>query len=110
MKSDIITVVSVVDAFEIQAHTPGSKHAPGLDVVFDGRQCRYQLPRIGKEIELLRPDGSTSEAQVEEIKEHGDGRSFFFLALHKSDAPIGTVMSWSTEKRSRRHQRQATKR
>jgi hypothetical protein len=90
-----MTIAAVKDAFELRANTVGSEHAPGLVVVFDGRQCGYHLPPIGGVVELLRPDGSSGEAIVGEIKEHGDGRSFFFGGLHQDDAPIGTVMSWS---------------
>jgi hypothetical protein len=92
-----IIIVAVKDAFEIKSNVSGSVHAPGLVVVFDGRQCGYHLPSLGGVVELLRPDGSTSEASVAEIKEHGEGRSFFFGGLKQNDAPIGTVMSWSTE-------------
>jgi len=87
-------VVSVKDSFEVKANTPGSDHAPGLVVVFDGRQCRFEMPPLGAEVELLRPDGIVRKAVVQEQKEHGDGRSFFFAGLRLDDAPIGTVLSW----------------
>jgi hypothetical protein len=100
-------VVSVMDAFEIKPHTAGSEHAPGLVIVFDGRQCSFDLPAIGQIVELLRPDGSNIDAPVGEIKEHGEGRSFFFAGLQREDAPIGTVISWLTAKseaaRARQH-------
>jgi hypothetical protein len=86
--------VSVTDAFDIKANTPGSNHEPGLVVIFDGRQCRFRLPAIGTSVDLLLPDGQSRSALVAEIKEHGDGRSFFFAALTRADAPVGTILSW----------------
>lgn len=90
-----LLVVSVQDAFEIKPNRPGSNHAPGLVVIFDGRQCGFHLPPLGSAIDLIRPDGSSGRATVQEIKEHGDGRSFFFPSMHRDDAPVGTVLYWS---------------
>jgi hypothetical protein len=95
MSDTNVIIVSVVDSFEIKVNTPGSDHAPGVVVVFDGRQCAFLLPTIGSRVELLRPDGSTRRTTVDEIKEHGDGRSFFFAGLTRADAPIGTIVTWS---------------
>ena len=86
--------VSVVDSFDIRANTPGSHHAPGLVVMIDGRQCGFQLPTLGDRVEFRRPDGVVTIGQIEEIKEHGEGRSFFISTLTRADAPIGSVMSW----------------
>lgn len=86
--------VAVTDAFEIKANRPGSEHEPGLVVIFDGRQCGFCLPALGSSVSVLRPDGTRGAARVTESKEHGDGRSFFFPGLTKSDAPIGTILSW----------------
>lgn len=91
-----VTVVSVKDAFEIKANTPGSSHAPGLVVIFDGRQCGFRVPGIGSVVELLRPDGTVQRATVGEIKEHGDGRSFFFEGMKRDEAPVGTIVFWSS--------------
>lgn len=90
-------VVSVVDSFEIKPNTPGSQHAPGLVVIFDGRQCAFQLPGVGSAVDLLRPDGVARQAVVGEVKEHGEGRSFFFQGLKCDDAPIGTIVSWQVD-------------
>lgn len=90
-------VVSVKDAFEIKPNVPGSSHSPGLVVIFDGRQCRFHLPPLGSTVDLLRPDGTLRQAVVAEMKEHGEGRSFFFESLTRSDAPIGTVICWPTQ-------------
>jgi hypothetical protein len=87
--------VSVTDAFDIKPNTPGSNHEPGLVVIFDGRQCAFRLPALGTLIELLLPNGQSRTVAVSEIKEHGDGRSFFFAALTRADAPLGTILSWS---------------
>jgi hypothetical protein len=89
------SLASVKDAFEIKAGTAGSNHEAGLVIIFDGRQCGFNLPPRGSRVSLLRPDGASREAVVEEMKEHGDGRSFFFRALTKADAPIGTIVSWT---------------
>ncbi|MGA2500439.1 MAG: hypothetical protein ABSH20_22065 [Tepidisphaeraceae bacterium] len=88
-------VVSVKDAFDIKAGQPGSSHDPGLVVVFDGRQCGFDLPPLGARIDLLRPDGTTVGATIGEMKEHGDGRSFFLGGLTRNDAPVGTILYWS---------------
>ena len=87
-------VVAVTDAFAIRPNMPGSDHEPGLIVVFDGRQCGFSLPELGTSVELLRPEGTTFKCAVTEMKEHGDGRSFFFPGLKHEDAPIGTIISW----------------
>jgi hypothetical protein len=89
-----IARVSVIDAFEIKTKTPGSRHKPGLVIVFDGRQCSFRLPPVGSVVELLRLDGSRKNATIAESKQHGDGRSFFFAAAKRADAPIGTIVSW----------------
>jgi hypothetical protein len=91
-------VVSVKDAFEIKPNVPGSSHAPGLVVIFDGRQCGFELPPVGSTIELLRPDGTSCTAVVSEMKEHGDGRSFFFDGVRRDDAPVGTILSWPVKR------------
>lgn len=88
-------VVAVTDAFEIKAGRPDSDHAPGLVVVFDGRQCAFRLPSVGSRVMLLRPDGSCASASLAETKDHGDGRSFFFAGLHKADAPVGSILEWA---------------
>lgn len=90
-------LASVIDAFEIKPGTPGSRHAPGLVVVIDGRQCAFRLPRLGATVELLRPDGTKLRVVVSEMKEHGDGRTPFFAGATKATAPIGTVIAWSDE-------------
>jgi hypothetical protein len=64
-------------------------------VIFDGRQCGFELPSIGAIVEFIRPDGETGRATLAEIKEHGDGRSFFFVGLHRDDVPIGSILSWA---------------
>jgi len=87
--------VAILDAFEIRPNTVGSNHEPGVVLVFDGRQCNFNLPALGSQVQLRRPDGSTINAQVVEIKEHGEGRSLFFAGLTRAEAPIGTVASWS---------------
>jgi hypothetical protein len=90
-----VAVVSVTDSFEIKPNTAGSQHAPGVVIIFDGRQCGFQLPPVGSKINLLRPDGSRLIAILGESKEHGDGRSFFIAGARREDAPIGTVVSWA---------------
>ncbi len=90
-----LRVVSVKDAFELKANRPYSDHEPGLVVVFDGRQCGFDLPQVGEVIDLMRPDGSTIKAAFTETKIHGEGRSFFFPGMVKEQAPIGTVMYWT---------------
>lgn len=88
-------LVAVTDAFEIKPNRPGSDHAPGLVVIFDGRQCAFRLPPMGSRVMLLRPDGTVASAQITEGKEHGYGRSFFFDGLHDADAPVGTIIIWA---------------
>jgi hypothetical protein len=88
-------IVAVKDAFEIKAGTAGSNHAPGLVVIFDGRQCGFKLPPLGATVNLLRPDGASQDAVVEEVKEHGEGRSFFLRGLTLAEAPVGTIVSWT---------------
>lgn len=86
--------VAVKDAFAIRPGMPGTDHAPGLIIIIDGRQCGFDLPAMGATVDFVRPDGVSGRAVVEEMKEHGDGRSFFFGSLSKDDIPIGSVVYW----------------
>lgn len=87
-------VVAVKDAFPIRPGLIGSEHPPGLVILFDGRQCGFDLPTVGEAVEFVRPDGVSGAAVVAEMKEHGDGRSMFFRDLDKDDIPIGSVVYW----------------
>jgi hypothetical protein len=89
-----IAVVSVTDTIEMKPNRPGTDHAPGLVIVFDGRQCGCRLPARGSSINLVRPDGTQLSAPLLDVKEHGDGRSFFLPGWSKRDVPIGTIASW----------------
>jgi hypothetical protein len=88
--------VAVKDAFPIRPGLVGSDHDPGLVIIIDGRQCGFDLPSVGDVVDFVRPDGVGGRAEVAEMKEHGDGRSFFFRGLGKDDIPIGSVVYWTS--------------
>ena len=90
-----IPVVSIQETIELKANRPGSDHAPGLVILFDGRQCEFKLPLAGSTINLIRPDGTQLAAELGEVKSHGDGRSFFLPGLNKDDVPVGSIASWT---------------
>jgi hypothetical protein len=95
--------VFIKDAFEMKSNMPGSRHAPGLVVVFDGGNPRGPIPAVGCVVDVQRPDGHSFSVSVEEVKSHGSGRSFFLAGLHRIDLPIGSTISWEDDPRSWRH-------
>jgi len=85
----------VVDSFEIKPDMAGSKHAPGVIVVFDGAVCSAdRWPAVGTRITIHTLTGQTTTI-VGEIKRHGAGVSLFFAGLNSHLVPIGSVIEWS---------------
>jgi hypothetical protein len=91
-----MTVV-ITDSFEIKSGRPGSEHAAGLVVVFSC-DCTDSIPSVGFAINVRTPSGQVFELLVDEMKEHGGARSFFFHDLHKSDVPIGSQINWNDDR------------
>jgi len=85
----------VVDCFEIKPGMAGTKHAPGVVVVFDGAVCSAdRWPAVGTRITIHTLKGQTTTT-VGELKRHGTGVSLFFAGLKSDVVPIGSVIEWS---------------
>jgi len=93
---NVMTVV-VKDSFEIKSNMPGINHPPGLVVIFDALACPGRTAVAGDVVRVERPDGSDCEAAIDEVKDHGPVRSFYFRSLRKEDAPISSRLTWSDD-------------
>lgn len=90
-----MTVV-IADSIEIKSDRPGSEHAAGLVVVFPFGPTDA-APSQGCVVEIHTPSERFFELLIDEAKEHGSARSFFFRDLHKSDVPLGSRIVWSDD-------------
>lgn len=93
--------VKVKDSFEIKPGMPGIRHAPGVVLVIDAAGIN-NIPQIGSTVKLKPPHGQAYDVVVGESKKHGLGRSFFIEGLTRTDAPIGSSLSWSVPVQARR--------
>jgi len=53
------------------------------------------------------PNGLSRCLAIEETKEHGTGRSYFFGGLRREDIPIGSGISWEDDPQLWRHAEEA---
>jgi hypothetical protein len=93
--------VRVKDSFEIKPGMPGTKHAPGVVLVFDVAG-KADIPRPGSTIQLKPPHGHPYEVVVGASKKRGLGRSFFIEGLTRADAPVGSSLRWPVPLRTTR--------
>ena len=93
--------VKVKDSFEIKPGMPGTKHVPGVVLVFDAAGISG-IPQIGSTVKLKPPHGEAYDVVVGESKKHGVGRSLFIEGLTRTDAPVGSSLSWSVPLQARR--------
>lgn len=99
--------VEVKDSFEIKHDAPGSSHSAGVVAVFKPVRGK-PIPDIGVAVELHRPNADVIDVTVDEIKDHGPLKSFFFRGLTKDAVPVGSILKWSNDKTRWRRQAQRT--
>jgi hypothetical protein len=93
--------VRATDSFDIRPGMPGIKHVPGVILVFEAAGIR-PLPKPGDKVQITPPDAGAKRVVIGEVKKHGTGRSIFIEGLTRFDAPIGTIITWSSKSSSPR--------